>query len=136
MLSLTVFLNLVAETLPQVSDAIPLLGTTEFFQRANVRERNPAYFRSAATYASTIESPRLHVQAANRNRETKFADPRGDSVRRFWKSHDVVSVCFFMLILARTEKATENRGAGGKSAREISFVRAAFIFDVNAERPV
>lgn len=27
MLSLTVFLNLVAETLPQVSDAIPLLGT-------------------------------------------------------------------------------------------------------------
>lgn len=28
MLSLTVFLNLVAETLPQVSDAIPLLGNT------------------------------------------------------------------------------------------------------------
>ena len=28
LLSLTVFLNLVAETLPQVSDAIPLLGTT------------------------------------------------------------------------------------------------------------
>lgn len=27
LLSLTVFLNLVAETLPQVSDAIPLLGT-------------------------------------------------------------------------------------------------------------
>lgn len=33
LLSLTVFLNLVAETLPQVSDAIPLLGTTEFLQR-------------------------------------------------------------------------------------------------------
>ena len=29
LLSLTVFLNLVAETLPQVSDAIPLLGTTK-----------------------------------------------------------------------------------------------------------
>ena len=27
LLSLTVFLNLVAETLPQVSDAIPLLGS-------------------------------------------------------------------------------------------------------------
>lgn len=37
LLSLTVFLNLVAETLPQVSDAIPLLGTTEFLHRANVR---------------------------------------------------------------------------------------------------
>lgn len=36
LLSLTVFLNLVAETLPQVSDAIPLLGTTEFLHRANV----------------------------------------------------------------------------------------------------
>lgn len=30
LLSLTVFLNLVAETLPQVSDAIPLLGTDPF----------------------------------------------------------------------------------------------------------
>lgn len=30
LLSLTVFLNLVAETLPQVSDAIPLLGTRPF----------------------------------------------------------------------------------------------------------
>lgn len=30
LLSLTVFLNLVAETLPQVSDAIPLLGTNRF----------------------------------------------------------------------------------------------------------
>lgn len=30
LLSLTVFLNLVAETLPQVSDAIPLLGTNPF----------------------------------------------------------------------------------------------------------
>lgn len=29
LLSLTVFLNLVAETLPQVSDAIPLLGTID-----------------------------------------------------------------------------------------------------------
>lgn len=31
LLSLTVFLNLVAETLPQVSDAIPLLGIDKFF---------------------------------------------------------------------------------------------------------
>lgn len=30
LLSLTVFLNLVAETLPQVSDAIPLLGENRF----------------------------------------------------------------------------------------------------------
>ena len=30
LLSLTVFLNLVAETLPQVSDAIPLLGIDTF----------------------------------------------------------------------------------------------------------
>lgn len=30
LLSLTVFLNLVAETLPQVSDAIPLLGTIKY----------------------------------------------------------------------------------------------------------
>ena len=30
LLSLTVFLNLVAETLPQVSDAIPLLGRFVF----------------------------------------------------------------------------------------------------------
>lgn len=29
LLSLTVFLNLVAETLPQVSDAIPLLGSSD-----------------------------------------------------------------------------------------------------------
>ena len=40
LLSLTVFLNLVAETLPQVSDAIPLLGTIEFLHRANVRVLN------------------------------------------------------------------------------------------------
>lgn len=40
LLSLTVFLNLVAETLPQVSDAIPLLGTTEFLHRANDRVLN------------------------------------------------------------------------------------------------
>jgi len=40
LLSLTVFLNLVAETLPQVSDAIPLLGTTDFLHRANVRVLN------------------------------------------------------------------------------------------------
>ncbi|CAD6204767.1 GSCOCG00002967001-RA-CDS, partial [Cotesia congregata] len=35
LLSLTVFLNLVAETLPQVSDAIPLLGTIEFYKKQN-----------------------------------------------------------------------------------------------------
>lgn len=34
LLSLTVFLNLVAETLPQVSDAIPLLGTQGPFRVA------------------------------------------------------------------------------------------------------
>ena len=33
LLSLTVFLNLVAETLPQVSDAIPLLGTLSFYKQ-------------------------------------------------------------------------------------------------------
>ena len=33
LLSLTVFLNLVAETLPQVSDAIPLLGREQNIQQ-------------------------------------------------------------------------------------------------------
>lgn len=43
LLSLTVFLNLVAETLPQVSDAIPLLGTTEFLQRGKHKRRCVCY---------------------------------------------------------------------------------------------
>lgn len=33
LLSLTVFLNLVAETLPQVSDAIPLLGRSLLYKK-------------------------------------------------------------------------------------------------------
>lgn len=41
LLSLTVFLNLVAETLPQVSDAIPLLGTNRSLSDLPVLNYNP-----------------------------------------------------------------------------------------------
>lgn len=40
LLSLTVFLNLVAETLPQVSDAIPLLGRELSTKSCHVQENN------------------------------------------------------------------------------------------------
>jgi hypothetical protein len=40
LLSLTVFLNLVAETLPQVSDAIPLLGRLFVFTKKKSAKKN------------------------------------------------------------------------------------------------
>lgn len=49
LLSLTVFLNLVAETLPQVSDAIPLLGTTEFLHKMQMCHGKSTYYRFTAT---------------------------------------------------------------------------------------
>ena len=57
LLSLTVFLNLVAETLPQVSDAIPLLGKGLHFI-ANIQHEiyfyfmNPLFFYSFPSYSS------------------------------------------------------------------------------------
>jgi len=68
LLSLTVFHNIVTETLPQVSDAMPLLGTFSFqgrsvqtkartFQRANslrqkiVQNKKVASFKSSSFYS-------------------------------------------------------------------------------------
>lgn len=57
LLSLTVFLNLVAETLPQVSDAIPLLGQPKrkqniFIQYKYKRSLSLAFFLQSLTFLS------------------------------------------------------------------------------------
>lgn len=46
LLSLTVFLNLVAETLPQVSDAIPLLGREISTKSCHVQDNNLFYYHN------------------------------------------------------------------------------------------
>ncbi len=74
LLSLTVFHNIVTETLPQVSDAMPLLGTFSFqgrsvqtkartFQRANssrqkiVQNKKVASFKSSSFYSLWFCAP-------------------------------------------------------------------------------
>lgn len=121
LLSLTVFLNLVAETLPQVSDAIPLLGTTEFLHRANVRERNPTYFRSAATcaYSTNESSPecerRTEIGGTNLGSSGRFG------ARPFSKRREYPwSISFYAYSPSGVEKMREN-------ASKLSFVRSEFL---------